>query len=360
LGKTSGQKKHRRIQLKQLLLIACLFSSFLLIGCEKEKEYNYKSGFEEVIKSIKQEKWTKAKSTIKSIPDDYNNEIPILTSYIDANLVLVNKEDNEFEKAKNALTILGYVNFESAEENEILHDIENLKQQLTKQVEGTINDAEKGEKVKVEKAYHILWDKARFEHDSERVMLLNKAKNELVADGFPEEFISKYGEDAKIIYLYIDVSQLISTYKESASALEDKTYERDFFDNHRLRIIQQLKEIDPDATGHCSEDIMFNLKYVIESWFGISESEWRNIYNNFDEDMKEQLEKDHAEREKLKTMDPQIGMTKEEVQLTTWGNPQNINKTKTAYGTSVQWVYKINNKRAYIYFDDGVVTTIQD
>lgn len=51
---------------------------------------------------------------------------------------------------------------------------------------------------------------------------------------------------------------------------------------------------------------------------------------------------------------PAIGMTAEEVRNSTWGSPDDINKTVTAYGTTEQWVY--GNK--YIYFRDGVVTSI--
>jgi hypothetical protein len=49
-----------------------------------------------------------------------------------------------------------------------------------------------------------------------------------------------------------------------------------------------------------------------------------------------------------------IGMTKEMVRASI-GSPDKINSTRTATSTHEQWVYK--NK--YIYFDDGVLTTIQ-
>lgn len=54
--------------------------------------------------------------------------------------------------------------------------------------------------------------------------------------------------------------------------------------------------------------------------------------------------------------DPQIGMTKDQVLNSLWGQPQDINKTTTAYGTSEQWVY---GDGRYVYFDNGIVTTIQ-
>lgn len=57
------------------------------------------------------------------------------------------------------------------------------------------------------------------------------------------------------------------------------------------------------------------------------------------------------ENEKIK-----IGMTKDEV-LSRWGKPEKLNKTTTAHVISEQWVYP-NFK--YIYFDDGIVTAIQE
>lgn len=54
---------------------------------------------------------------------------------------------------------------------------------------------------------------------------------------------------------------------------------------------------------------------------------------------------------------PAIGMTAEEVRNSSWGKPSDINKTTTAYGVHEQWVYSGNR---YIYFDDGIVTSIQE
>lgn len=59
--------------------------------------------------------------------------------------------------------------------------------------------------------------------------------------------------------------------------------------------------------------------------------------------------------EKMKK--PSIGMTKDEVINSTWGKPEDINKTTTRYGTTEQWCY---SGYKYIYFEDGKVTSIQD
>lgn len=62
-------------------------------------------------------------------------------------------------------------------------------------------------------------------------------------------------------------------------------------------------------------------------------------------------------KEKYTKEEPRIGMTAEEVENSTWGKPDKINKTTTEYGVSEQWVYDIGK---YIYLDNGIVTAIQD
>ncbi len=61
--------------------------------------------------------------------------------------------------------------------------------------------------------------------------------------------------------------------------------------------------------------------------------------------------------DKVKLLEPSIGMTKTEVENSTWGKPNKINRTTTSYGKHEQWCY---NNYKYIYFEDGIVTSIQD
>lgn len=53
---------------------------------------------------------------------------------------------------------------------------------------------------------------------------------------------------------------------------------------------------------------------------------------------------------------PAVGMTESEILNSKWGSPKKKNKTTTAYGTREQWVYE----RGYIYFENGIVTAIQE
>ena len=54
---------------------------------------------------------------------------------------------------------------------------------------------------------------------------------------------------------------------------------------------------------------------------------------------------------------PRIGMTREEVEKSSWGKPKDINKTTFAWGTTEQWCY--SNYR-YIYFTNGIVEAISE
>ncbi len=44
-----------------------------------------------------------------------------------------------------------------------------------------------------------------------------------------------------------------------------------------------------------------------------------------------------------------------------WGAPRDINRTTTAYGVREQWVFRASSYDSnYLYFQDGLVTSIQD
>lgn len=69
----------------------------------------------------------------------------------------------------------------------------------------------------------------------------------------------------------------------------------------------------------------------------------------------EQMKKISTKTAELRS--PIIGMTAEEIRLSTWGDPDKINKSTYSWGTSEQWVYE---GYRYIYLDDGIVTSIQE
>ena len=54
---------------------------------------------------------------------------------------------------------------------------------------------------------------------------------------------------------------------------------------------------------------------------------------------------------------PSIGMSAAEIEISSWGKPEDINTTTTINGTTEQWVY---SEYRYLYFDNGVLTAIQN
>lgn len=52
-----------------------------------------------------------------------------------------------------------------------------------------------------------------------------------------------------------------------------------------------------------------------------------------------------------------LGMTAAQVRASNWGRPGSINRTTSAAGIHEQWVYEDGN---YLYFENGVLTTIQN
>ncbi|MEC0715333.1 hypothetical protein [Bacillus licheniformis] len=78
----------------------------------------------------------------------------------------------------------------------------------------------------------------------------------------------------------------------------------------------------------------------------------------------EKERKEEEKNEKLDAMNDRtanpkevsIGMTTEEVLTEGWGRPIDINTTVSSNSKREQWVYKGNK---YLYFEDGVLTSIQ-
>lgn len=52
-----------------------------------------------------------------------------------------------------------------------------------------------------------------------------------------------------------------------------------------------------------------------------------------------------------------LGMTPADVEASSWGKPQRINTTTNKWGERQQWVY---GSGSYLYFENGVLTTIQN
>lgn len=173
-----------------------------------------------------------------------------------------------------------------------------------------------------------------------------KVENDSVNNKIKDMFSLIQNKDFNSLRKYRDFSQeneMINSVLYYGYAIEEiqKNGETDF-------LIELLSSIDPYYNGEKSTEIKsFVGKYL-------TPNEWIENYEK-----KKTLKKEMEEfsEEQAKKPLPTIGMTKDEVLESKWGKPFNINTTTTKYGVSEQWVY-LDNK--YLYFDDGVLTGIQE
>lgn len=65
--------------------------------------------------------------------------------------------------------------------------------------------------------------------------------------------------------------------------------------------------------------------------------------------------KAYTPNKSIESYEPSIGMTVEEVQNSSWGFPNDIRSTTTAYSVTQMWIYPEGN---YIHFEDGLVSSV--
>jgi len=171
-------------------------------------------------------------------------------------------------------------------------------------------------------------------------------------------------EDVRTLYLYYIHKEAMDYLGDAENAAREKgkdyeTYKEDVkkiggtsqFSTYQALVQKEaerdvLAGISPDYQGFLSDEIN---AYCL-AYFG-SKEEWKKQYEAFT-GSESQLADAPMQKEK-----PEIGMTANEVMLTTWGAPETVNKTEIEQGTHEQWVYSGNR---YVYLDNGIVTAIQE
>jgi hypothetical protein len=128
------------------------------------------------------------------------------------------------------------------------------------------------------------------------------------------------------------------------SDLKDKVKEADILE--RQAIINNQKST-PREKANAMEVLARDYP---EQFSGLAPKA-QELTKKLDSDEKKRIK---AERRKYGVS---IGMTMEEVQDSSWGKPQSINRSIYANTTREQWVY---GGRNYLYFDNGVLTSIQN
>lgn len=133
---------------------------------------------------------------------------------------------------------------------------------------------------------------------------------------------------------------------ESTEALWDYAYSLEYESNGYPRA---YIDVSPYYDGVLAYEI---LSYA--SARNGSLKEWIETYNNLSY-ISGRMKLETIEAIEIKN--PTIGMTIEEVLISSWGKPESINKTTTAYSVREQWVYPNYN---YLYFNDGILISFQE
>ncbi len=138
------------------------------------------------------------------------------------------------------------------------------------------------------------------------------------------------------------------------------------------RMIAQAEEFIPQwegASAQCTDDfdrILLNAdvervrSYVdlarksgdLADWVGMLGRAELSFVHDFGK-CKEKM----AKMTRCQRMPTRIGLTAAQARTSCWGEPEYINRTQTASHVREQWVYP---GVGYLYFDNGILTTIQE
>jgi hypothetical protein len=187
-----------------------------------------------------------------------------------------------------------------------------------------------------------------------------------------DEFESEYIKEARIAFFVAKIRLTIDEYRdnmETGVTDHDHTgrydngvsYRQELKDDNTHWIYDFLQETDPEFESELFPDNFFNgIIDPLGSFFDITEGDWKQAYADQDTDYGQAAAEEAYSNKKLTDLHdrlPEIGMTQNEVRNTAWGSPDSVNKTTTANGVNEQWVYP---RYKYVYFEDGVVTSIQE
>ena len=163
--------------------------------------------------------------------------------------------------------------------------------------------------------------------------LINDQKN-LLLDEMEQNI--REGSALTTIKVY-EQNELIHDNKEGNVLYKYALFKRNKSNDYLKAIIQLAKDVSPSYSGRLSEEI--REEFTKEGIANLSKEAWKHYY------------------EENQKSDVFIGMTSDEVLKSKWGEPRKINRTTTAYGVREQWVYE---GYKYLYFEDGILTTIQN
>lgn len=237
-------------------------------------------------------------------------------------------QDTNSEEVKNSIDILNTTNYEKEKLNSIFN-ILDIKEKCNEII---YQSAKIYENNNYKKSIELYQKIPGYKDSNDSIEKINK-EHEIDGEWYGK--IGTYGyrwiiNGDTCYYVYSSYN-----YKYTYDTYSCK------FENNILYIGNNITQLD-------EQNAMFKMKY----------ENGKLIYKPNLSDIVLNKESDNTQPKDIVAIkEPTIGMTKTEVENSTWGKPKDINKTTTKYGTREQWVYK---GYKYIYFENGVVTSIQE
>lgn len=289
---------------------------------------------------------------------DYKKSLEVINE-CKYQIALLHYEKEEYDDALNILNTLGNYNNSTQLVNEISYIQANQM-------------IEAGEYLA---AYYLLVQISGYnDSDTKAQSILNEHVNDIYLVAVEEFNLQKYEHALKIFKLieqYSDVNDYIE--KINLYSRIQGTWEWKFQDVTSKMVFNGLSLTHTYLGQFQNQQTDFDLffeKYN-DKWsltykytkYGITSQEW--FWCNGNSMYRYQTEGNSFIYNKVsgnitvdKLQEPRIGMTGEEVKnLSTWGAPEDINKTTTGSIIYEQWCY---SDYRYIYLENGIVTSISE
>lgn len=224
----------------------------------------------------------------------------------------------------------------------------------------------------LEEAMKLYQELDNYENSNKEIEKINELKKENIYKNAVESYEKGDFVESKSLF-----EKIADNYKEKSVYLDNLnkliplqgTYVSDYSEKDKLILdgwnldlifssvninytykLMEDKIVLVNDYGETLEDKTYNIldKSLVNSFIGTDNKnyETRYIYESSNTEIPVYKAKS----------EPAIGMTKDEVESSTWGSPSKINKDTYSWGTTEQWVYN----RGYIYFKNGIVTSISE
>lgn len=374
--------------MKKKIIVICILIVIVIIGCIIYSKYNYNNYLAQLNSCVKQKAFEKYSPVCKFNDENKTDiNISVLPSFCeedyDVQKYIINKLTNDCKSIycdyRNKQIIKGSKNIEIyicanddvivLKENYIMKNGEEytesvyLKEKISNKISADetyisylselsdvnmLKSIDKIEDVKVcknEILYVIAQEKIKNNEDKSAIEILSN--------------IYQYKDSKKIIYNLNYLHEFDGTWEDINPYYK---YKWIINGNNWYKVFSEGKVINQVGEYYCTRDnnsfnlvskdkiLTHDIEYsndtLVEHYGGIVGD---HIYSKVSDDI--------DLPETIYRQEPTIGMTENEVRASTWGKPKDINKSTYSWGVHEQWVY--GNGR-YIYFEDGIVTSISE